>query len=132
MFARALLACTCVVVLGGDLFAESAGGCLSKGVAIPTIDSEGQLLQRIDQICTGKDVYRKSFLNRERCLPKGNGYLEFNLYPGSGDKNRIVQQKFSNLFYFTDDHYRSFYEVQYRSQEACTFEGHVSRRMQRA
>lgn len=119
MLARAVLVLPCLVLLFSSqsaVFGEwsPAGGCLSQNTTIPAVAAgglNGDLPNRINDIRTGANQGSKTFMNRESCLPAKRSYLEFRLYPDIADANRIVQQVSSNVFYFTKDHYSSFYKV---------------------
>lgn len=96
------------------------GGCIGVGVQIRTMAAGGRLLNRINNICNGLDRQRRPFGNTwpgrrtrppTRCLPCTFRYLEFRLTPGVGDTHRIVQQRNSNVFYYTPDHYCSFFRI---------------------
>ena len=115
MLAKAVLASSLLVLVLSFPFTERvpAGGCLSQNTTIPTVAAgqlNGNLANRINDIRTGGGS-SKTFQNREGCLPAQRSYLEFRLYPNIPDANRIVQQASSNVFYFTNDHYSSFYKV---------------------
>ena len=92
-----------------------SGGCLSENTTIPYISAEEfyYLPSRINQIQNGDTKSRKIFENRERCLPYApyGRYLEYRLYPNKADANRIVRQQYKNIYYFTQNHYASFYKV---------------------
>ena len=118
MLARAMLVSPCLVLLllASLGLAEKvpSGGCLSQNTTIPKVAAgqlNGDLANRINDIRTGGDQGSKTFMNREGCLPPKLSYLEFRLYPQVADANRIVQQLSSGVFYFTKDHYTSFYKV---------------------
>ena len=91
---------------------QGTGGCIAKGTSIPTISASevNDLSERINEIKSGESSW-KVFNNREKCLPKGKTYSEYRLYPNVADANRIVQDMTSHAFYFTKDHYKSFYKV---------------------
>lgn len=117
MLAKAVLVSRCLVLLllASLWLAEGvpAGGCLSENTTIPLVAAgklNGDLANRINNIRTG-GTDSKTFMNKEGCLPPYHSYLEFRLYPQVADANRIVQQKYSDVFYFTNDHYSSFYKV---------------------
>ena len=111
-----------VVILGAEkggvhsyaITKTSDGGCIAEGTIIPFVSAQGlneDLYSRINDIRKGGDQSREVFQNREGCLPPNLSYLEFRLYPNKADANRIVWQKNSEVFYFTKDHYISFYQV---------------------
>ena len=78
MIARVLLVCF-VLLAGSLMLAESAGGCLYNNIPIPTVTPRRPLLNRLYQICKGRDRYRKTYFNEEECLPLNHDYLEFNM-----------------------------------------------------
>ena len=91
----------------------SAGGCLAQGTHIPTIAAStvNNLVSRINQIKNGNTNSKKHFQNRERCLPASNYYSEYRLYPSKADANRIVVEEVNTTYYFTKDHYETFYRI---------------------
>ncbi len=93
------------------------GGCLAQNVHIPYFDADmaasyPNLKKRIYEIINLNKRSMKVFENREGCLPTlSNGYLEYRLNPQIADKFRIVALSNFAIFYFTADHYVSFYRV---------------------
>ena len=90
-----------------------SSGCLSKNTVIPCVSANKfyYLKNRINQIKNG-DTKSKTFENREECLPYAPyGYLEYRLDPNKANAKRIVKEQFGNTYYFTLNHYKSFYKV---------------------
>ena len=87
------------------------GGCLADRTSIPIISTweVSGLSSRINDINNGDTESKKHFENREGCLPPGNDYTEYRLYPSIADANRIVKSGY--IYYFTSDHYESFYKI---------------------
>lgn len=91
-----------------------APGCLAHGTNIPSVPASevnDDLSDRINEIKNGDTRTWKHFENREKCLPQGWNYSEYRLYPSKADANRIVRDEANYLFYFTSDHYESFYRI---------------------
>lgn len=106
-----IVSCIFVYVESSALYFP-AGGCLADGTSIPTMAASqvNNLSLRINQIKNGDTDSRKDFMNREKCLP-GGSYYEYRLYPSNADTNRIIMNRVSSEYYFTGDHYESFYKV---------------------
>lgn len=111
-FCAVLLICAHLDI--GHALSKFGGGCLHKGSPIPSnwaSELNKDLDSRINDIKYGKTEEKTTFHNREGCLPDGYSYTEYKLYPAISDKNRIVVQEENEVFYFTNDHYRSFYKI---------------------
>lgn len=98
----------------------SAGGCLAEGTSIPTLAASrvNNLVTRIKQIKNGNTISKKHFQNREGCLPASNYYSEYRLYPNEADANRIVVEEVNTTYYFTKNHYGTFYKIVLRSDSS--------------
>lgn len=102
----------CVVL--SESISLPAGGCLAKNTTIYKVQARSlnkKLPSRIIDIRNGDTASMKIFHNNGNCLPVKGSYLEFRLEPNVADANRIVREKSSHTFYFTRDHYTSFYKV---------------------
>ena len=72
------------------------------------------LIDRIYDIARNPQRQQKVFRNREKCLPVIYGYyLEFDLNPYlyRRDAKRIVCVGGTAKWYYTNDHYKSFYKL---------------------
>ena len=58
----------------------------------------------------------KRFRNREGILPRGKTYYEFDVHPlrpgVSRGAERVVVDQEKSVFYYTKDHYNSFFKIQ--------------------
>lgn len=117
--AALLLLCVCLDAGSAASLVSTRGGCLADGVPIPTlpVSAVNDLGSRINDIKNGNTESWKHFQNRESCLPGGYDYSEYRLYPSEADANRIVVQEENEVFYFTSDHYTSFYKISLYSYE---------------
>ena len=93
------------------------GGCLSSKAEIPSMNASvaslfPNLRRRIYEIVNFDIRSRKVFYNREGCLPPPlTKYLEYRLDPQVADALRIVALGNYQIFYFTLDHYNTFFRI---------------------
>lgn len=103
------------VVLTARPAALPEGGCVARDAAIYGVSASilhRNLTRRIEEIESGDTDSEKVFKNKERCLPRtSEKYFEYRLTPSDPDANRIVWLRAEDKFYFTMDHYKSFYQV---------------------
>ena len=96
---------------------QFSGGCLSKKTKIHSmkacmLDSFPNLRRRIYEIVNFDIRSRKVFYNREGCLPPPlTKYFEYRLNPQASGKFRIVALGNYQIFYFTLDHYGTFFRI---------------------
>lgn len=127
MLANVLLVTLCLALFASQNAAlkvkESAyrippGGCISAGTHIAVEDAadlNSYLPNRINDIIQGTADEPHWFSNFEGCLvgkPNQYPYWSYYLYPDTHDANRVIRYDDSNtVFYFTNDHYSTFYRV---------------------
>lgn len=112
-----LLACLAHGTTYYDIFKYMAEmqACPVKKVKVEDIDFDGiqltaaELRKRIKEIA---DTPQETFNNNEKHLPIIKGrYLEYRLDTNLSDKLRIVCVHGIKKWYYTEDHYESFYEL---------------------